>query len=583
MDVRSAGLARSHRRRNRLVKLAVAAAIVVAVVASIASFAWAATSSFPDVPITHPYYAAITDLASRGVIGGYANGDFGPDDPVTRQQFAKMIVLAGGYPVSETDVCPFTDVEKGDASTLFPDNFIAVCAAKGITNGTSPTTFNPSGKITRYQVVSMVVRMADNLQSGLLAPPPAIWSGNVAWTGDPVHGANAARAEYNVLLGGLDLAALSPTGAMSRGEVALVLHNLVAKIAPEPTTTTSGATTSTTTPVTSSSTTTSSTTTTTEGPRKWVEIDVAGSVPPSRGNQAMVYAGTTGKVIMFGGEDLFRYFKDIWSFDPATRTWTDLTPSGTLPTGRVGCALAYDPATNKVILFGGVAGDDYETYFNDTWSFDVASRTWTNLMPGDEVPSPRAGHCMEYDPATHKIVLFGGVGPVSAQNDTWAYDPATNTWTSLYPSGDVPPAREQASMVYDKAAGKMILFGGIGDGDVFDDQTWAYDPVAVKWQNLHATGSPLGRAGHSMAYDEAEGTTILFGGMQISGADLLVLYDTWAYNSAANTWTNLKPAGDVPPPRGGHTMVYDLVSRKTILFGGAFLILYLGDIWSFGH
>jgi hypothetical protein len=45
----------------------VAAAIVVAVVASIASFAWAATSSFPDVPITHPYYAAITDQASSGL------------------------------------------------------------------------------------------------------------------------------------------------------------------------------------------------------------------------------------------------------------------------------------------------------------------------------------------------------------------------------------------------------------------------------------------------------------------------------------------------------------------------------------
>ena len=401
-------------------------------------------------------------------------------------------------------------MEKGDASTLFPDNFIAVCAAKGITTGTSPTTFDPSGQITRYQVVSMVVRMADNLQPGLLAAPPAGWTGTAAWAGDAIHGANAARAEYNALLTGLDLAALSPTGTMSRGEVALVLHNLLAKIAPEPTTTTSVATTSTT---------TSSTTTTTEGPRKWVQIDAAGSVPPSRGNQAMVYAGQTGKVIMFGGR-MFRFFKDIWSFDPATRTWTDLTPSGTLPAGRVGCALAYDPATDKVILFGGVAGDEYETYFNDTWSFDVASRTWTNLMPGGEVPSPRAGHCMEYDPATHKIILFGGGGPVSAQNDTWAYDPATNTWTSLYPSGDVPPARETASMVYDKAAGKMILFGGIGDGDAFDDQTYAYDPVAVKWQNLHAAGAPLGRMGQSMAYDEAEGTTILFGGMAISGADL---------------------------------------------------------------
>ena len=59
--------------------------------------------SFPDVPVSHPYYGAISAMAAQQVIGGYANGNFGPDDPVTRQQFAKMIVLGLGLAVSETD------------------------------------------------------------------------------------------------------------------------------------------------------------------------------------------------------------------------------------------------------------------------------------------------------------------------------------------------------------------------------------------------------------------------------------------------------------------------------------------------
>ena len=185
-----------------------------------------------------PYKAAIDRLAAAGIIAGFADGTFRPSDPVTRQQFAKMIVLTGGYPVSEADVCPFTDVAKSGPTTLYPDNYIAVCAAKGITTGTSPTTFNPTGKITRYQVVSMVVRMADNLQPGLLATPPATWSGNATWAANPTHGANAARAEYNGLLTGLDLATLAPTGNMSRGEVAQVLHNLLGKLAPAMTTST---------------------------------------------------------------------------------------------------------------------------------------------------------------------------------------------------------------------------------------------------------------------------------------------------------------------------------------------------------
>jgi hypothetical protein len=248
------------------VTICAGAIVLTALVVSIASLALAA-STFPDVPATHPYYTAITDLASRGIIGGYANGNFGPGDDVKRQQFAKMIVLTGGYPVSESDVCHFVDVAKSDATTFYPDNFVAVCAARGITTGKTATTFDPYGNITRYQVVTMVVRAADDLQPGLLAAPPTGWNGNSTWAADPTHGANAARAEYNGLLAGLDLSTLSPSGNMTRGEVAQVLHNLLAKLTPPTTTTTSASTTtsssSTTTTTQAGTTTTSSSTTTT--------------------------------------------------------------------------------------------------------------------------------------------------------------------------------------------------------------------------------------------------------------------------------------------------------------------------------
>ena len=225
------------RLRRSLVRPCVGALLVLALVASLASLALAATG-FPDVGSTHPYYAAITDLSDRGIINGYTNGNFGPDNPVTRQQFAKMVVLTGGYPVSEANVCPFADVEVSGPGELFPDNYVAVCAANGITLGRTETSFAPYAYITRYQVVSMVVRMADNLRPGLLALPPESWTGTGAWPNDPTHGANAGRAEYNGLLEGLNLSALPPTGFMSRGEVAQVLHNLLLKLGATPGTTT---------------------------------------------------------------------------------------------------------------------------------------------------------------------------------------------------------------------------------------------------------------------------------------------------------------------------------------------------------
>jgi len=235
----------SRQGRRRHLKVAAYAAVILALllVGSIASLALAASPSFPDVPASHPYYGAITDLASRNIIGGYADGKFGPADPVTRQQFAKMIVLTGvnvdKYTVSESDVCPFKDVQVGGyADPFFPDNYVAVCAAHGITVGKTATTFDPSGKITRYQVVTMVVRAADDVKSGLLSAPSANYTPTGSWGADPTHGANAKKAEYNGLLAGLDLATLSPTGTMSRGEVAQVLHNLLVKLADGSTTTT---------------------------------------------------------------------------------------------------------------------------------------------------------------------------------------------------------------------------------------------------------------------------------------------------------------------------------------------------------
>ena len=226
------------RRLRRSTWLICAGALVAALAVSLASLALAVDSSFSDVPTGHVYYTAINHLASEGVIGGYEDGNFGPEKPVTRQQFAKMIVRAGGYPVSEADVCTFADVETSGPGELFPDNYVAVCAANGITQGKTVTSFDPYSLVTRYQVVTMVIRAADDLAQDPLSTPPSGWSPTGPWGNDPIHGANAARAEYNGILDGLDLSLISPTATMTRGEAAQVLYNLRTKILPTSTTST---------------------------------------------------------------------------------------------------------------------------------------------------------------------------------------------------------------------------------------------------------------------------------------------------------------------------------------------------------
>lgn len=206
----------------------------LAVCAGIAAFAWTAPAlAFTDVAADHPYAAAIEDLSTRRIIGGYPDGTFRPEGPAWRQHFAKMIVLTLGMPVTEGDACPFPDVDVGGVSTLYPDNYVAAAAAAGITLGTGGDRFSPTNDISRVQVVSMVVRGLSAENPDLLQSPSTGFEST--WSDiDPTHLEDVLVAESNGLLDGLGtdvshpqggLERLDPYGAMPRGELAQVLHN----------------------------------------------------------------------------------------------------------------------------------------------------------------------------------------------------------------------------------------------------------------------------------------------------------------------------------------------------------------------
>ncbi len=184
-------------------------------------------TSFTDITPANSYYAAIQAVAAQGVVDGFSDGTFRPDEQVTRQQFAKMIVVALGLAVDGTETCPFGDVAAnlGSEDELYPGKYIAVCAAHGIVEGKTATEFAPYDPILRQQLITMVERAADPTD-----PPPGFSAGFgagqfSAWS----HYLNARRAFYGGLLEGLaglgaDYDFLSPA---TRGECAQLLWNLM--------------------------------------------------------------------------------------------------------------------------------------------------------------------------------------------------------------------------------------------------------------------------------------------------------------------------------------------------------------------
>ena len=183
--------------------------------------------AFADVTSSHPNYQAIDYLSRRFIVEGYDDGCFGPNDLVFRQQFAKLAVLAFSLPVSELDVCPFGDVDRVGPGSLYPDNFVAVVASRGITIGVDASHFAPYQHVSRAQVLSMVVRAANLLRPGLLLEPvPGFVSRWGGFSAD--HARNAAVAEYNYLLDGLSYtSATDPWAPMTRAEIAQILYNVL--------------------------------------------------------------------------------------------------------------------------------------------------------------------------------------------------------------------------------------------------------------------------------------------------------------------------------------------------------------------
>ena len=212
------------------------AVLAVLTTALLLSFAVGGSAlAHSDVPMSHSFAEAVDDLAARGVITGFGDGTFRPDAPVMRQQFAKLIVRALGLPATTADLCRYSDVAPSGGDGLYPDHFVAVAAANGITLGYADGTFGPYKSIERIHAVTMVVRALERIYPGALATPPMGSRLDGDWAALRSEQRDCAILAFsNGLLNGLDVGSVArdPLAPMPRGEVAQVLYNMM-RLLPE--------------------------------------------------------------------------------------------------------------------------------------------------------------------------------------------------------------------------------------------------------------------------------------------------------------------------------------------------------------
>lgn len=111
-------------------------------------------ASFSDIPAGHPYYAAVESLKNLGVVKGYADGTFRPDQAVNRAEALKMVLLTAQIQIS-----------PGLYQTGFPDvalsdwfsGYVFYGQNLNVINGNPDGTFAPARRVNKAEFLKMAV------------------------------------------------------------------------------------------------------------------------------------------------------------------------------------------------------------------------------------------------------------------------------------------------------------------------------------------------------------------------------------------------------------------------------------------
>jgi YVTN family beta-propeller protein len=291
----------------------------------------------------------------------------------------------------------------------------------------------------------------------------------------------------------------------------------------------------------------------------WTLLPAAGPAPAPRTGHGLAYDSLRGRVILFGGQGLdYGFLNDVWEFDPATRTWTDVTPpaGAPAPLPRAQFGMAYDVARDRVIVYAGTVSFEYSNVGmnGETWEWDPATRSWSNApAAGSIVHMGLFSAELAYDPVRQQVILFGGqpYWGWPENNGTYAFDGAA--WIQVPVAG--PAGRIRHAMW--TANGRVRMYGGHSRYPVVTPlaDLWEWD--GTSWRQIADVAGETAWLHPSIAWDPRLGADVRHGGAG-SGA-------TRSWDGAG--WSALPIAGSAPGARWTR-MAFAESTGELVMFGG---------------
>jgi len=218
-------------------------------------------------------------------------------------------------------------------------------------------------------------------------------------------------------------------------------------------------------------------------PKGWIKLTPPPTTLEGRYWHSGVWTGTN--MIVWGGygsyvSPTYSYLKkDGWAYNLSSNSWKQIAaPPSAISAGRWQHTGVY--GGSKMMIWGGLAGTSTSSSYwrNDGAVYDPVADAWSTTPMAVPTLATRYQHAAVWSSTTNEMIVWGGYGSCTGTycNDGAAYDPATNTWTTL-PAAPIS-GRWKHTMVW--TGTEVIIYGGQGASGYLRDGA-RYDPKTKIW------------------------------------------------------------------------------------------------------
>lgn len=261
----------------------------------------------------------------------------------------------------------------------------------------------------------------------------------------------------------------------------------------------------------------------------WSTVTASGTPPSARHGHTAVMDTANGRMYVFGGRSAEGALNDCYKFDISTDTWSQVTTTGTIPTGRYRHSAVLIPGTPaRMLICGGRLPSASVLSASTYFLLDLSTYVWDQVdgaVDGGLFLHSRCGHGLCYDGANY-VYLSGGDYLEAYYSDCWRLDLATQTWHRL---ADLPATLE-SGLAYQQSlycSGYVTLIGG--RGAILYDYNTAYQVYSCatdSWVTVPPSGAPGKRHRH-VAVPTDDRKVIVHGGIAQDTPEEIIRSDTW--------------------------------------------------------